>query len=95
MENKYYLRLKNNKISFVLDGIHEIIETDIYIENEDYNKFFELQSLGKQFRLVEKPTGVGLFDYIEEYEEIIDTTSQEPTQEERIKVLENLMLEVL
>ncbi|MGY5237933.1 hypothetical protein [Clostridium tertium] len=64
---KRYLRTENNNFGFLLEGIHEIKESDKLILNEDYNLFFELQSKGKQFRLKEVPTGSELFDYIEEY----------------------------
>ena len=67
MENKYYFRIENDSFGFVVDGIHEILDTDIEITDEDYNRFFELQSQGKQFKIKENPTGTGLFDYIEEY----------------------------
>ena len=94
MENKYYLRIQDNNYGFVLEEIHNIKETDIPIANKDYNKFFELQSKGKQFRIKEKPTGDALFDYIEEYipEVVIDNT---PSMEDRLKALEKAMLEVL
>lgn len=65
--NKYYLRIEDNVFGFVADGIYDILSTDIEITNEDYNKFFELQSQGKQFRLKQIPTGNRLFDLIEEY----------------------------
>ena len=64
---QYYLRIENNDFGFVLDGIHNILESDIKIAIEDYNKFFELQSIGKQFKLKETPSGDTLFDYLEEY----------------------------
>lgn len=92
----YYLRIDNNKkdFGFVVEGIHEIVEQDKAISNEDYNIFFELQDQGKQFKLKSTPTGNTLFDYVEEYipEVIIDTT---PTEEDRIKALEMALLEVL
>ena len=62
-----FLRIENNNFGFVVDTIHEILDTDIKITNEDYNSFFELQSQGKQFKIKENPTGTGLFDYLEEY----------------------------
>lgn len=66
--NKYFIRIQGEKFGFVVDGIHEIDEViDYAVEQEEYNKFFELQSQGKQFRLKEDPTGKALFDYIEEY----------------------------
>ena len=89
-----FLRIENNNFGFVTKEIHEIIETDILITNEDYDTFFEMQSQGKQFKLKETPTGTGLFDYIEEYapEVVIDNT---PTQEDRLAALELALLEVL
>lgn len=94
MEDKYYLRIEDNSFGFVIEEIHDIKETDIPVSNEDYDKFFKLQSQGKEFRLKETPTGTGLFDYIEEYtsEVIADNT---PTTEERLKALEMALLEVL
>ncbi|MBC5626172.1 hypothetical protein H8S10_11960 [Clostridium sp. NSJ-49] len=66
--NKYYLRIENDKFGFVVEGIHEIDETTDYaVTQEEYNKFFELQSEGKQFRVKADATGVTLFDLIEEY----------------------------
>lgn len=80
--NKYYLRIEGNNFGFVLDGIHEILDTDIEITNEDYNRFFELQSQGKQFRLKETPTGTELFDYVEEYIPEVIVEPVEPGIEE-------------
>ncbi|MDU2680047.1 hypothetical protein [Clostridium sp.] len=74
---KYYLRIENNNFEFLLEGIHEIKESDKLILNDDYILFFELQSKGKQFRLKEIPTGNTLFDYIEEYiPEVLEVTSE-------------------
>lgn len=77
---KKYLQIENNNFCFLTDDIHNISETDIYIYDEDYNLFFELQSQGKQFKLKEKATGNGLFDYIEEY--IPDSLPQESGDDE-------------
>lgn len=84
MGNKYFLRIESNDFGFVVDGIHKILDTDIEITNEDYNKFFELQSQGKQFRAKETPKGDTLFDYIEEYIPEIIQEVQEPGIEEMI-----------
>lgn len=65
---EYYLRIEVEDFGFVVNTIHEIQETDIKITKEDYDRFFELQSSGKQFRLKEVPTSEdGLFGYVEEY----------------------------
>ena len=62
----YYIRIENDNFGFVVEGIHTILETDIKISYEDYNKFFELQSKGKQFR-VKNVNGEGLFEILAEY----------------------------
>lgn len=84
MENKFFLRKENNSFAFIVEGIHDIKESDISITNEDYNEFFELQSQGKQFRAKETPKGDKLFDYIEEYIPEIIQEVQEPGIEEMI-----------
>lgn len=33
------------------DQVHDILESDVQISDEDYNTFFEMQASGKQFRL--------------------------------------------
>lgn len=68
MGTKYYIRIENNNFGFVVDDIHTIDEaTDHEVTQEEYDKFFELQSEGKQLRLKEVATGERLFDLIEEY----------------------------
>jgi hypothetical protein len=36
-----YLRIENDTFGFVIDGINEIVETDIVIADPEYNDFFE------------------------------------------------------
>lgn len=82
MPDKKYLRIENNNFVYVIEGIHEIKETDIEITNEEYNMFFELQSKGKQFRLKEMPKGNKLFDYIEEYiPEVVEEIKEQGIEE--------------
>lgn len=68
----FYLRTENQKIEFLTDEIHEIKNTDMLLSTEEYEKFFELQSQGKQYRLKTSVTidenDKGLFGYIEEFE---------------------------
>ena len=97
-ENKvqYYIRIQEQKFGFIVDGIHDILpDVDHAITNEDYNKFFELQSEGKQFRVKEVATGETLFDLIEEYVPEPIEMPVTVSLEERIEALESLMLEVL
>ena len=93
---KYYVRIEEDSFGFVLDTIHEINEaTDHLITQEDYDKFFTLQSEGKQFRVKAEPTGETLFDLVEEY--VPEPLPVEPTvtTEERLEALEMAMLEML
>lgn len=46
-----YLSVDKESFGFKDSVINEILETDIPISNEIYNKFFELQSQGKQFKI--------------------------------------------
>ena len=96
MENNYYIRIQGEKFGFVVDGVHDILaDVDHAITNEDYDRFFELQSKGKQFRVKDVPTGEGLFDLIEEYVPEVVETPYIVSLEERIEALEALMLEVI
>ena len=88
----YYLRIEENNFGFVLEGLHEIKETDISITNADYDMFFDLQAKGKQFRLKEVPTGKELFDYVEEYTPEVTPIDPVPSEtdilKEKVNVLE-------
>jgi hypothetical protein len=46
-----YLAIINGDITFKTPEIHEILESDVKISDEIYNRFFELQSQGKQFKI--------------------------------------------
>ena len=64
-----YLRIKDGSFGFVVDGIHEIITSDIEISDEAYNEFFQNQNNGKNYRLkTDRTSENDLFDYVEEYE---------------------------
>lgn len=60
-----YLSIIENSFGFKVDGIHEILETDVPISDEVYNRFFELQSQGEQFR-IKDINGVTFEDIFEE-----------------------------
>lgn len=93
----FFLRIdkEKNEFGFVNEQMHKIIETDIEISDEDYNKFFESQSSGVCYRLKKTSTGSSLFDFIEEYEPEQPEVKSEGIFEE-IKALkeENLQLKV-
>lgn len=77
---KFYLRIENdNTFGFVLEGIHEILDTDIPVSIEDYNKFFEIQSSGKQYKLKKtRSKGNSLFDFVEACDpDLIEENSHE------------------
>lgn len=85
---KIYLRIEENTdgelgFGFIISDIQEVLENDIEISIDDYNKFHELNSKGKQFRVKANPIGSTLFDYIEEY--TFECIPCEPTEEELLK----------
>lgn len=83
--SKTYLRITDDGFGFVVEDFHTILPTDITIEQKDYERFFELQSEGKEFRLKTSKTGTKLFDCIEEY------TSEQPIIAETIGSDEHLL----
>lgn len=83
----YYLRIQNKNFGFVTDDIHTILDTDIKISDEDYSRFFQLQSEGKQFR-IKNLNGTTLFEIVEEYTTIFENTETGTTLEERVDILE-------
>lgn len=90
----FYLRTENNKIEFLVDDIHEIKNSDMELSNEEYGRFFDLQSEGKQFRLKEMVTysiPSSLFDYVEEF--VNDPVPAEEVTTETTTV-ESLMSEI-
>ena len=97
----YYLQIdeENNNFGFLLEGIHNIDkDKDIPLKDEDYDKFFEEQSNGKQYRLKEtRPSdnSGGLFDYVEEYTQQQENIIEEPNLEDRIAALEAAFLELM
>lgn len=73
---KYYLRIEDsNSFTFVIEGTHKILDTDIPIKIEDYEIWKNTNGIGKLYRLKEVPTGNELFDYIEGY-----TPEKEPIE---------------
>ena len=92
---QWYLRIiESDKFSFVESSINKITQTDIPIDEEDYNRWAIKNGTEALYRLKKNHSGSGLFDYIEEYiPEIVENTT--PTIEDRIKALELTMLEVL
>lgn len=83
----YYIRIENDNFGFVVDDIHTILYTDIKISDEDYNKFFKLQSEGKQFR-IKNPNGTTLFEILEEYTPVLESMPTGTTLDDRVDNLE-------
>lgn len=82
-----YIRINNDGFGFISDDIHEVLDTDIKISDEDYSRFFDLQYQGKQFR-IKNPNGTTLFEIVEEYTPTFENTEIGTTLEERVDVLE-------
>lgn len=94
MTNKYYLRIDREQevpYGFVLNTYNEILETDIPVDEDDYCTWLK-EKENKNYRLKEIATGIGLFDYIEEYTpEPLPPAPPSETEllKQRIKLLEN------
>lgn len=88
-----YIRINKEKTQFVVPEIHQILDTDILISDEEYNNFITLQEAGAKFRKKNVvDVNLGLFGIIEEFIPEINPTI--PTDTElKIKALENENLE--
>lgn len=76
---KYIFYSSNENFGFKEDSINEISSTDVRISDELYNKFFQMQSQGKQYRL--KDVNSSTFeDMFEEY--IVPSTPVQPSETE-------------
>lgn len=61
-----YLRIldfENNEFGFVMEGIHEIVSTDIPITDGDYDDFFSIDNNVSKYSIVDV-NGKGLFDIL-------------------------------
>ena len=47
----YYLSNADENIGFKVEGIHEILSTDVKISDELYAEFFEMQNAGNQYAI--------------------------------------------
>ena len=64
-----YLRIMENEFGFYTDEIHIIEETDVEISQDDYERFFILQSEGNCFRLKSDiKNAKTLFEFVEMFE---------------------------
>lgn len=87
-----YISVINGNIGFKVDGVHEILDTDIAISKEIYDRFFMEQSQGKQFRIL----NINGSTFNEIFEEIIpEPIPLLPTTEERLSLLETAMNDLL
>ena len=89
----YFRRVSEFEFGFGIEGITDVLPTDIPIPEKDYQRFFELQGEGKQFKVKANPTGESLFDLIEEFTP--EPILQGPTPEERLAALEAALMGVL
>lgn len=79
----YFRLYENGKFSFILDNFKQ--DGDILIKQEDYDKFQELQSNGKQFK-VKDSTKNNLFEILEvvENKHVFNKPQSEILKEEQI-----------
>ena len=61
-----YLCLIENNIAIKDDRINKILNTDVLISDDIVNKYFELNSLGKQFK-IKDINGITFDEIFEEY----------------------------
>ena len=61
----YYLSGSGENFTFKHKKIHKILEDDVLISDEVYNRFFELQEQGKQF-IVKNKNGSTFEEIFEE-----------------------------
>jgi hypothetical protein len=88
-----YLAIINGDITFKTPEIHDILESDAKISDEIYNRFFELQSQGKQFKL--KDMNGTTFEEI--FEEVMVEAIPQPKSELEIlkETVDMLVLSML
>lgn len=90
-----YIFITKNGFGFKMDGINEILPTDIQISDVVYNRFFELQSQGKQFRI----RNINGTTFEEIFEDIIpipaEPQPQIPSMEDRIAAVEEALLNMI
>lgn len=90
----YYVFKNKSGFGFKVDGIHKILDTDVPITEENYNKFFELQSQGKQFKIKDMYSAI----FNEIFEEVIPApiqTSQQPTVQDLQKQIFDLTTQLV
>ena len=88
-----YLRIENGSFGFIDDRLHEPNENDILITEDDYNKFFEMQSSGEQFRLKKTSSNASfLFDFVEAFE--LEKVEKKATAFDIIKELNGLKKQI-
>lgn len=77
-----YIFNDNGYVGFKDKEINTILETDIEISDELYNKYFELQAQGKQFK-IKNINGITFEEIFEEY--IPEPVPQEPSEVDKLK----------
>lgn len=82
---KYIYTLEDGSFGFKDSELNTIKETNVPIDNGTYNKFFELQSQGKQFKIrnINGETFEEIFEEI--IPEPVEETPQEPSPIEKLQ----------
>lgn len=91
---KYLHIINPSEFGFKDNDIHKILDSDIQISNEVYNKFFKEQSEGKQFKIKNK-NGTTFEDIFEEIIPEFIKENPENTVEERLSAIEVALAEQL
>lgn len=90
-----YLFADERGFGFKVEGIHEISEMDTPISDEIHNRFMELQSQGKQFKV----RNIQGTTFEEIFEEVIPASQepqpQIPSMEDRVAAIEEALLNMI
>lgn len=76
----YYIFKNGDDFGFKCDEIHEITESDVLINDEIYQRFFDIQCGGKLLR-VKDINGTTFEEIFEEYQPVNDTLEEQPLSE--------------
>ena len=91
---KYLYVISSNEFGFKDDEIHKILDSDIRVSDEIYNKFFQNQELGKQYK-IKNQNGTTFEDIFEEVIKIPTVEVPGNTFEERLAAVEIALAEQL
>ena len=91
---KYLYVISPNEFEFKDDDIHKILDSDIIVSDEIYNKFFQNQEQGKQYK-IKNQNGTTFEEIFEEVIKIPTVEVPGNTFEERLAAVEIAIAEQL